>query len=368
MTDMVNGIGILKSIVNKFRKSRLRYLILIAVLVVATYLLAKRDTTKTITVKKVIIEDRIVEKTVSATGYVHSEKEAELSFGATGEITNIYVKEGQLVTKGKLLAELDASAFQSALTSAKDTRDVAKEDLDLFIQKYENHKSLLGGNDEYEISLRRQQELLNVAEANYQTQLNSISKYYIYAPYAATVYELTKKENENTALNEPVIKIADLSDLQFESDIDQEDFGGIAVGQNAYVSLDAYPSIKLKASVKEIPVYADGAGTAKFKIKIVFTDIDRYKPMLGMSGDAHITTSSSEKAVPSLLYDQIFFDEDDAPYIWTLENGYITKYKVKLGLEGDVYYELTEKPDKEVIIGLNDTVTVKDGYKGKLVK
>ncbi|HTX93245.1 MAG TPA: efflux RND transporter periplasmic adaptor subunit [Anaerolineales bacterium] len=55
----------------------------------------------------------------SGTGYLVAASEASVSFDTTGKITNLYVKLGDQVDKGELLAELDASSQQTALENAK---------------------------------------------------------------------------------------------------------------------------------------------------------------------------------------------------------------------------------------------------------
>ncbi|MCW2981895.1 MAG: hypothetical protein JWO14_3622 [Solirubrobacterales bacterium] len=61
----------------------------------------------------------VVQSTVSGNGTLEPAQKVELSFGASGEVTKIYVKAGQKVTKGQVLAEVDSSSARASLASAE---------------------------------------------------------------------------------------------------------------------------------------------------------------------------------------------------------------------------------------------------------
>jgi multidrug efflux pump subunit AcrA (membrane-fusion protein) len=61
----------------------------------------------------------VVQSTVSGNGTLEPAQKVELSFGASGEVTKVYVKAGQKVTKGQVLAEVDSSSARASLASAE---------------------------------------------------------------------------------------------------------------------------------------------------------------------------------------------------------------------------------------------------------
>jgi multidrug efflux pump subunit AcrA (membrane-fusion protein) len=61
----------------------------------------------------------VVQSTVSGNGTLEPAQKVELSFGASGEVTKIYVKAGEKVTKGQVLAEVDSSSARASLASAE---------------------------------------------------------------------------------------------------------------------------------------------------------------------------------------------------------------------------------------------------------
>ena len=336
--------------------------------ILGVYSFAKRDSSKTIAVKNAVIEQKVVEKTVSATGEVSSENNSSLSFNSVGKLLKIYVKEGDTVKKGDLLAVLDTSALYDSIQAARDSRDIALRDKEYFIAKYLYNKSGAGGKEEYNISIRKYDELISQAEATLSLKQSQLRDASIYSPLDGIVYDITKKEGETVTISDPVVKVADLGKLVFEVELDQEDYGLVKLNQPVKIELDAYKNQKLAGKVYELPLYADGSSSPKFKVKMSFDAENTLKPLLGMTGDVHIVVAQTDKPVDALFYDEIFTDENDNYYVWVNDNGFIKKFPVEIGLEGDVYYELKTKIDKPIVIGQNSDVTVKDGYKAKLSK
>ena len=87
-----------------------------------------------------------------------------------------------------------------------------------------------------------------------------------------------------------------------------------------------------------------------------------------MTGEAKVFVKSTEVQVPSLYYDEIFTDEENKPYVWIDDGGYIKKLNVEVGLEGDIYTELKTTPTQDVIVPFNSDIEFKTGYKAKIMK
>ena len=82
------------------------------------------QSTRTTTVKR-----GVVQSTVSGSGNVQSADQLNLGFKTSGTVTHIYVKEGQHVTQGQLLATLDPKSAEVTLEQAKATLQSAEANL-----------------------------------------------------------------------------------------------------------------------------------------------------------------------------------------------------------------------------------------------
>lgn len=351
------------------RKKVIVYILIAVFIFGILYLFFTRDGIKSLPVKKLEIQSRVVKKTVSSSGEVKSKYEAELSFPTTKKILKVYVSKGDVVDNGALLAQQENYGTVQDTQYYKDARDIKLRQRDLFLQERQSNIHLLGGETEYNIRLRQYDEELSQAEAAYQSQRSVLNDTYMYAPFDSTVVDVYVEAGEVAAVASPVVKIADLQQLEFEIDLDQEDYGLVSEGQEVEIELDSFEGVIFNGFVTSIPYYANGGDTANFTVEISFMPTEDSQPLMGMMGDAKIVVSSTNDSVNSLFYDEIFYDEEDNPYVWVLDNGLIEKYPIETGLEGDIYTEVkTDLSGKEVVIGLNDDVEMKEGYKAKIAR
>lgn len=99
------------------RKNRTLLYVLIGVfllLIVAAAIKARQKPKgEEVTVEKV--QKRTIKETVSASGKIFPETEVKISSDVSGEIIELYVKEGDSVTVGQVLAKIKPDEYQSAL-------------------------------------------------------------------------------------------------------------------------------------------------------------------------------------------------------------------------------------------------------------
>ncbi len=349
---------------NIFKKTK--NLIFFLFVVGAVFLYFKQKNSVTVLVRKIDVENREVRKTVTASGLVLSDKQADLSFIANGNISRILVSENEKVTKGQLLAYINSYPQSQTAQSYKDARDIRLRQKELFENEKKSNSRLLGGNDSYDIKLREYEEALSQAEASYQAQLALLSNYYIYAPYDGTVVNISKKEGEVGTAGVPVITIADLEDIIFEVVLDQEDYSNVKEGQEAEVTLDSYDNHPFKGRVDNLSLYSDPV-RGGFVEKIRFESNGK-SIKVGMTGDAFMITDKTDGVVPSLIFNEISYDESDRPFVWILENNKVMKEYIEIGLEGDLYVEIkSDLSGKTVVIPAKDNLEIEDGFTAKII-
>lgn len=348
-------------------KSFIKKWIPVVLVIVGVALFFGRRASTSVEVRRVDVKDRIVKKSVSASGSVKSKDEVSLSFPLVGVVKKISVKEGDSVKKGDLLSYLDTTAQYQSVQYYKDARDIEIRQKDLFEQERDTNEDLLGGSTAYEIKLREYNESISQAEANYQSALSTLSKYYIYAPFEGTIVEVPVNENETVSIGQMVLKIADLTKMVFEIDVDQEDFGLLKEGQEVEIEVDAYPDFTFGGVIKELPLFASQE-TNNFVVKIDFTTFDGYNLKLGLLGDAYMIMQKTETPVRSVTFNEISYDQDDKPYIWILVGKRVRKLPIDIGLEGDVYTEIkTDLTGKTVVIPAKEGLEIEDGFRAKLI-
>ena len=321
-------------------------------------------------VKIVETQNRAVEKTVSANGSVVSKNSVDLSFPASGVISKVYVEKGETVSKGQIAALLNSSSASETANALKDARDIAIRNKDIYIYDHRNDSQESRNSNDYKLQIRKYDELISQAEASYQAQRSTLNNYKITAPFAGTILEINKKDGETAVAASTVIKIADLNNVHFEIDLDQEDYGFVREDQSAEITLDSYDNGSFNGKVTMLTRYAQktATGDERFLVEIsIETEEDR-QISLGMTGDADIIVEKTDQEVQSLDYDAVYND-GEKHYVWTAENGVLHKEDVDIGLRGDLYTEIkTDLSGKTIVIPVNGTNQFKEGIKIKVVQ
>lgn len=269
---------------------------------------------------------KIVQK-VSATGKIQPKVQVKVSADVSAKITKLAVVEGQWVEKGTFLVELDRERYlaavesaQANVRSAEANATLVKENLERSQKEYERYRELVSQNLEsetvfedkesaYRVELARHESALyqvEQAEAALKQTRDDLSKTTIYAPMSGTISDLRKEQGEiaiGSQFQEDVILIiADLSEMETQVNVDENDIISIAVGQFAEIEVDALLDQVLTGIVAEIASSANstGAGSSdqktEFEIKISIVDPPQtLRP--GMTASAEIFTKTNENAL-----------------------------------------------------------------------
>ena len=289
-----------------------------------------------------------------------------MSFSSGGQLRYLYVSEGQKIITGQLLASIDNQSQSQTLQYYKDAWDIAIKEKELFKNNKDQNIDLLHGEKAYNIKLEEYNQQISQAEANYKIYLSALGKTNIYAPFNATVIEITKKIGENAAANETVVKVADLDKLYFEISVDQSDYGNIKTGQETILNFDSYDGLDFNGAVNELPTQAN-PDSSDFTVKVDINKTPDLNLWIGMTGDAYMITQSSVSEVPSLIYNEIQKDEVGKPFVWVVDNGRIAKQYIDVGIEGDIYTEVKTKVDKQIVVPSSDGEQIKEGYIAKVI-
>lgn len=189
--------------------------------------------------------------------------------------------------------KLAVARQQATNTITNAENDVAKAQDTLSNAQVDLEKKRAGG-DPQDIELRRQS--LISAQASYQTALDNLERATLTAPFSGTIASVSLKEGEQTtaAAN---ITLVDISVLQVDAILDEIDVAKVKVGQEAVVTLDALPDVKLKATVTTIALVATRqSGVVNYPINLTLTPTDA--PVReGMTALATITVTHKENVL-----------------------------------------------------------------------
>ncbi len=270
-----------------------------------------------------------LEMVISASGSIKPKRKVDISASSIGKVTRVAVKEGDFVEKGQFLIQIDPIQLEStvrrieaALQSARAGErqalyqlDLYESDLErakkLFEQGYLTDKEVHDAKTAYDVgvsNLESARQLVRQQEAQLSSARHDLKQVTIEADMDGVVTRLNVEEGEIAimgTLNNPgtvLMTIADLSTIEAEVEVDETEVISIRTGQDAKVTLDAFPDTSFAGLVTEVgnsPILSSsvsGQQGVDFKVVITVTEtIPNVRP--GLSADSEIIAARAEKAL-----------------------------------------------------------------------
>lgn len=302
----------------KFFKNR-RNIILVAlgavvVIVLVVLAMNKGDERSGIKVTAEKVEKRNIIEVVSANGKIQPEKDIKISPYISGEVIELYVKEGDQVKKGDLLAKIDPEIYranydrmQAMLNSQKaaeanaraqvaqveaqfrnaelnfnrnktlwDQKVISDADNDASKSAYDVAKA---GKDAAMESLKSAEFGVESSKASLKEAQENLFKTTITAPSDGTVSKLSIEKNERVtgasqfSAGTEIMRIANLESMEVNVEVNENDIVRVTLNDTCLIEVDAYLDKKFKGIVTEISTSANTVGVSadqitNFNVKI----------------------------------------------------------------------------------------------------
>jgi len=351
-----------------------------------------------------VSRQKIVQK-VSGTGKIQPKTQVKISADVSARINKLAVVEGQNVQKGQLLVELDRERYLAMVESGEANVRSATSQATLVKQNMMQAEREFNRTKEMMNQKLTSQSIYDAAEAAYQVEVaryasaneqaeqaraalkqarDDLSKTTIYSPMAGTVTDLNKEQGEiaigSQFQPDVILVVADLSEMEAQVNVDENDIVQIGIGQEAEITVDALPDQVLKGKVSEIAnsANASAAGTAEqkteFEIKIAISEPPQMlRP--GMTATADVFTKTNENAlsvpiacVAVRTVDQLAKKGEDVKkaeetykadkdgfveIVFVIDAGKAVAHPVKTGIQSDELIEIVDglKEGEEVVTG-----------------
>jgi HlyD family secretion protein len=332
------------------------------------FLFFTRRGQQTYATQKVSRQD--IEEKVFATGELSSEKRADLTFRASGKISNIYFDPGDQVKKGEIIASLDKTDLQSTLNQAQNSYNLAQSNVEKVLDDIRLYQYGAGGTTG---ETQTQKNLREVAQSTrdsaydaLQISKNSLRQANLTSPIDGTVTSISKKEGENVVgYSTAIATVADLRKPTFDTELDENDIGKTKIGQKAKVTVDAYPEKEFEGDIWQIEpqITKTAVGTNVIKVKIKLNSFD--SPLIiGLGGDSEIKTNEVKNTLT--VPQSAVFEQDTKKFVYVVESGKAKKMEVETGLESQDQIEIKSGIAEGQIIITEKTDKVKEGQKIKI--
>ncbi len=366
----------------------------------------------TVEVNVKTIERRNIMETVSASGKIYPALEVKITPDVSGEIIDILAEEGDSVKEGDLLIKIRPDIYISLQNRAEASLNQSKANLAnsqaRLIQveaQFDNAKATFERNEklykgkviseadylnalsafktsEGELSAAKQtveasKYSVKVAEAAVKEANDNLRQTNIYAPATGTISMLNVEKGERVVgttqmAGTEMLRVADLSVMEVQVDVTENDILRVGVGDTAEIEVDAYIGRKFKgvvtyianSSKAEANMASESVTNFVVKIQLLRSSYEDlvtvgapfpFKP--GMSASVDIYTSQALDAL-SVPIQAITLSEDEPgadpeEVVFVFEDGKAKKVKVETGIQDNYYIEIKNglTDGQEIITG-----------------
>src|SRR5512146_305349 len=242
---------------------------------------AARRGNKAVEVRMEQVQKRDLVSSVTASGQVRPQTKVDVASDVSGKITKLSVKEGQIVSAGQFLLQIDQSQPKAnvdraaaAVASGRAQLAQAEANLDQAKKSYERSAQIKKQNpqlisDEQVEQLRTAVDVntalvesakhaVDQATASLNDAKSALDKTTIYAPMSGRVTRLAVEQGETAVpgtFNKDaatLLTISDMSVLETRVKVDETDVARIKVGASAQVQIDAFPDTTFVGRVTKI--------------------------------------------------------------------------------------------------------------------
>ncbi|WP_459816165.1 efflux RND transporter periplasmic adaptor subunit [Campylobacter concisus] len=344
-------------------------------------------------------------KKVDATGEIFATELIDVGAQVSGQIKKLYVKLGDQVKKGDMIASIDSSTQQNSidnkeaqlaiykaqLESAKVALNISKTQFDrenaLFSKNATSKQEFESAKNTYSANSAKIKELeAQIKQTNIELSTAKINLGYtkITAPRDGTVVSVQVEEGQTVNANQTtptIVNIADLSHVKMKMQIAEGDITKIKVGTPVEYSILSEPTKKFQTTVSSIDpgltTLSDGSYGSSSSSKSSYSSssssssavyyyaqsiVDNKDGILriGMTTQNELLIANVEDAiiVPSIGIKK----DENGTFVYLLKDGKPVKTAVKTGIKDNL--------DTQIISGINegDEIITSQGSSSEIAK
>ncbi|MBR0597751.1 efflux RND transporter periplasmic adaptor subunit [Sinanaerobacter chloroacetimidivorans] len=290
-------------------------------------------------------------------GNIEAKEAQNVYANSVTSIKKLYVEEGDHVSKGDLLYEIDDNNIASKLTQAQASAQSAE------ISYQDSKKSLSRTKELYDqgaVSLQEYEKAVSnfeicqsqwiQAKANYDSVLQEEHDTRILAEIDGVVSEIYAEENDTVISGTKIMDVVNYDQLQVKIKVDEFDLDSVSEGRDAVVMVTALNK-EVRGAVAKVSNQAEvNNGVSYFNAEI---DLEQSTDLkVGLSVEVRIISQKADSVVAVPLK-AISFDSENQPYILSRDaDQKVTAKKVTVGINDGTVAEIKEgvSPGETVLI------------------
>ena len=384
---------------------------------------ARRD--RDVEVREDTVARRDLVAAVTASGKIQPKKKVDISADITGRITKISVREGDVVTEGQFLLQIDPTVFEANLqraqaafssagavvVQARSNRDQAQRALKRTQELRDQNPNLIAPEqleqaqtafDVAEANLNAAEHQVDQARASVQEARDNLRKTKLVAPISGRVTRLPVEEGEvavPSTFSKDIgllMTISDLSVIQAKVQVGETDVVRLHLGDSVEVAIDAFPDTTFLGRVTKVSNSSidNPAGTTantnnravdyQVEVTLDHPPVD-VRPDLSATARIITDTRAHVLSIPIIaltVSENTPVSTETRPTdtssvtrhrrvtegVYIIQKGTVTFRPVRVGIAGDEYFEVLEGVKDGEVIAAGPYQAVRDLKDGARVR
>ena len=279
-----------------------------------------------------------------------------------GILTKVYVKEGDKVAKGQLLATIDDGGLSQQLAQLQIQSDLAKT-------TFERQKRLWDQKIGSEIQYLQ-------AKSNYESQLQTVNqlksqlaKNSLRAQFSGIVDDVMIEQGSVVAPQSPVIRMVNLDDMYIETDVPESYITDVVVGNSVQIEFPVLGKT-IQGKIRQAGNFINPANRT-YKIEVAVPNADKMiKPNLTAKLKINDYTNSKAILIPQNIISE---NANGEQYIYIVQNkdgdnATAKRVIIETGKTQGDFIEVVNGIDDNAEIIKEGARSVKDGQTVKIAK
>jgi len=283
-------------------------------------------------VKVVTVSNKEVQRSVSLVGTAEPRKRSLVASEVAGLVKAFPVKEGQFVSKGRLLASLRTDTLEIRLDSvvasqreAKTRYEQAKKDLNrvqaLFAKELVTQKEM----DDAVAQESALEKRLSQLEAEIRLVEEQLSKSTIMAPFAGWITKEHTEIGQWVEEGGPVVELVDLSHVEVEVPLPEEFVRNVSAGDRVVAEFDGLPGVEIPGKVFSVVAQADPVSrTFPVKVELINPDLHIKSGMV-----ARVSLNVGEPYAAVVIPKDALVLKGGKEFVFIVTEGTVTQIPVK---------------------------------------
>lgn len=287
-------------------------MMLLAVMLICSCIGKKEQETKApIRVKTELAQTSTSTNGQTYVGIVEEREATAVSFTSMGVVKRMLVNEGQAVSKGQVMAEMDDTQARNLLSGAEAQMAQANDALARF-------KMLHDAGSLPEIQWVEIQSKVALAKSQLDIAKKNLADCRLVAPVSGIIGRKSVSAGETATPSIAVVSILDISTVKVKVSIPEAEISSIAANTSSIIKVDAVNGCFNGGQIEK-GVQAD-ALTHTYDIRILVANADR-KLLPGMVASVFIngqlTMDNGQLSVPIMAVQR---KADGSLFVWTVDN------------------------------------------------